>query len=242
MSELLSRMTKGVVERPVSLIVHGGPGVGKSTFAAGAPDPVFVDCDNRTDHLDVRRIKPVGWEEILEVFRLVAKGELKCGTLVVDTLDHAEMLLHKHLCEAQGVATIEDVGGGYGKGLVAALGEWRRLAVGMDAIRQRGVHLVLLAHSHVKMFANPAGENYERFEIKLDKRAHNFLRERVDGVGYAAFDTQIVKGRDDKKAKAKSSGRATLSFAPSAACETKRFSRFPESCALTWEAFIAGPK
>lgn len=236
MSELLSRVSTGAIERPISMVVHGAPGCGKSTFAAGAPDPFFIDCDNRTAHLDVRRLKPESWEEILEVFRLVAKGDLKCSTLVVDTLDHAEILMHRDLCKAHNVQTIEEVGGGYGKGYVAALGEWRKFGVAMDAIRARGVGLVLLAHSQVKVFQNPSGENYERFELKLDKRAHNFLRERVDGVGYASFDTQIVKTKD-QKAKAKSSGRATLSFAPSAAVETKRFSKFPEQCALSWAAF-----
>jgi hypothetical protein len=235
-SELLSRVVEGAVERPVSLIVHGAPGCGKSTFASQAPQPFFIDCDNRTAHLNVRRLKPESWEDILEVFRLVAKGELKCGTLVVDTLDHAEMLLHRDLCKAHGVTTIEDVGGGYGKGYVAALTEWRKLGVAMDAVRAKGVGVVLLAHSQVKLFQNPTGENYERFELKLDKRAHNFLRERVDGVGYASFDTVIAKGKDGK-AKAKSSGVATLSFKPSAACETKRFSAFPETCALSWDAF-----
>lgn len=110
----------------------------------------------------------------------------------------------------------------------------------MDSIRARGVGLVLLAHSQVKVFQNPSGENYERFELKLDKRAHNFLRERVDGVGYASFGTTVVKGKDDKF-KAKTSGKATLTFAPSAAVETKRFSKFPLNCDLTWAAFANGP-
>lgn len=233
---ILDRVVAGPVERPISLMVHGGPGVGKSTFAASAPDPFFIDTDNRTAHLDVRRVKPDSWEDVLEVFRLVAKGELKCSTLVVDTLDHAEILLHRDLCTQHNVPTIEDIGGGYGKGYVAALTEWRRFGVAMDAVRARGVGLLLLAHSQVKVFQNPAGDNYERFELKLDKRAHNFLRERVDGVGYAAFETSIVKSKDGK-AKGKTSGRAVLTFAPSAAFESKRFAKFPAACELSWEAF-----
>ncbi len=236
MSDLLSRISAGAIERPISVIVHGPAGCGKSTFAAGAPDPVFIDCDNRTAHLDVRRIVPEVWDEILEVFRLVAKGELKCGTIVIDTLDHAELILHRDLCKLHSVTTIEEVGGGYGKGYVTALGEWRKLGVAMDAVRARGVNVVLLAHSADKTFKNATGDDYARVEIKLDRRAHGFLRERVDGVGYAAFDTIIVKNKEGKT-KAKSTGKVSLSFAPSAAIETKRFAKFPESCALSWEAF-----
>jgi hypothetical protein len=241
MSELLSRITTGAVERPVSLIVHGGPGVGKSTFAAGAPDPLFIDCDNRTAHLDVKRIAPTGWEDILEIFRLVARGELPCKTIVIDTLDHAEMLLWAHLVAVAGVTTIEEVGGGYGKGYIAALGEWRRLAAGMDAVRARGVNVVMLAHSADKGHKNAVGEDYARIEVALDKRATGFLSQRVDAIGYAAFDTVVVKNKEGR-AKAKTSGNTTLSFKPSAAVATKRFARFPEACALTWEALMAGPK
>ncbi len=237
MSDIQSRVQTGVVDRPVSVIVHGTAGVGKSTFAAGAPDPFFIDTDNRTAHLNVRRFKPDSWDEILEVFRMVAKGELKCGTLVLDTLDHAEHLLFAKLCADHNVPTIEEIGGGYGKGYIAALGEWRRLAIGMDAIRARGVNLVMLAHSADRTHKNATGEDYAKIDIALDKRATKFLGQRVDGIGYAAFGTVVVKSKDGKT-KAKSTGLASLSFKPLAAVETKRFARFPAECGLSWEAFM----
>jgi hypothetical protein len=121
-------------------------------------------------------------------------------------------------------------------GYITAMGECRKLAIGMDAVRARGVNVVLLAHSADKVFKNATGEDYSRVEIKLDKRAHGFLRERVDAVGYASFDTIIVKNKAGQT-KAKTTGKVTLSFAPNAAVETKRFSKFPESCQLSWEAF-----
>jgi hypothetical protein len=238
-NDLLSRVQTGIVDRPIALVVHGGPGVGKSTFAAGAPDPFFIDADNRTAHLNVRRVKPEAWEEVLDVFRLAAKGELKCKTLVLDTIDQAELLMHRDLAASNGVATIEEVGGGYGKGYVVALNEWRRLGVAIDAVRSKGIGVILLAHSQVKTFKNPTGEDYDRWELKLDKRAHNFLRERVDGVGFAEFETVTVKTKDGRT-KAKGSGKATLRFSPSPAFESKRFSAFPDNCALEWPAFENG--
>lgn len=242
MSDLLSRISTGTIERPPSLIIHGGAGVGKSTFASKFPDPLFIDTDNRTAHLDVKRIRPDSWEDILDIFKHVAKGEIACKTIVVDTLDHAELLLHSQLCSDHSVSTIEEVSGGYGKGYIAALGEWRRFGAAMDAVRSRGVGLVLLAHSADKTHKNATGEDYGRIEIKLDKRAAGFLRERVDAVGYASFDTVLVTSKESKRTRAKSTGKATLSFAPSAAVETKRFAKYPEKCEFTYEAFNQGEK
>lgn len=241
MSELLNRISTGTIERPVSLLIHGPAGCGKSTFASGAPDPLFIDVDNRTAHLDVKRIKPDSWEEIIAVFRHVVKGEIVCKTLVLDTLDQAELLLHAHLCALHNVSSIEEVGGGYGKGFSIALQEWRRVGVALDAVRGRGINVVLLAHSADKAHKNALGEDYARIEVALDKRATGFLSQRVDAIGYASFDTVVVKSKDGRT-RAKSSGKVTLSFAPNPAVTTKRFGRFPEACELTWAALVAGPK
>jgi hypothetical protein len=178
---------------------------------------------------------------VLDVFRLAAKGELKCKTLVLDTIDQAELLMHRDLAASNGVATIEEVGGGYGKGYVVALNEWRRLGVAIDAVRSKGIGVILLAHSQVKTFKNPTGEDYDRWELKLDKRAHNFLRERVDGVGFADFETVTLKTKDGRT-KAKGTGKALLRFTPSPAYETKRFAHFPDQCALDWPTFTGPSK
>lgn len=239
MSDLLSRVTTGTVDRPHSILIHGVAGCGKSTFASKFDDPLFIDTDNRTAHLPVKRIVPTGWDDIIEIFRHVARGELACKTVVVDTIDHAELMLHASICAEQGVTTIEEVSGGYGKGLVHALTYWRKFGSAMDAVRARGVNVVLLAHSADKTHKNVTGEDYGRVEIKLDKRASGFLRERVDAVGYASFDTVIVTSEKTKRTRAKTTGKATLSFAPSAAIDTKRFARYPEKCEFTYEAFTA---
>jgi hypothetical protein len=112
----------------------------------------------------------------------------------------------------------------------------------MEVVRNHGVGVILLAHSQIKPFRNPTGEDYDRWELKLDKRAHNFLREKVDGVGFADFDTVTVKNKDTGKSKARGTGKAVLRFNPSPAFESKRFDRFPETCALDWNSFITGGK
>ena len=44
----LASITRGKQERPLRVIVHGVEGVGKSTFGADAPSPVFLCAEDGT--------------------------------------------------------------------------------------------------------------------------------------------------------------------------------------------------
>ena len=50
----LSEVTSGRVDRPPRLVVYGVEGIGKSTFAAGAPNTIFLGPENGTETLDVK--------------------------------------------------------------------------------------------------------------------------------------------------------------------------------------------
>src|SRR5690348_9978530 len=104
---LVTRITSGRVKAPIRLIVHGPPGVGKSTFAAGSPDHVIIDVERRTGHIPVNaRFEPKSWEETLQFIGEVYTGK-QFKTVVVDTLDHLELMLWEHICAQTGAKSIE---------------------------------------------------------------------------------------------------------------------------------------
>lgn len=39
------QVTSGVIPAPVKVVLYGPEGIGKSTFAAQFPDPVFLDTE-----------------------------------------------------------------------------------------------------------------------------------------------------------------------------------------------------
>ena len=52
----LDAITRGKIEKPLRLLVIGVDGVGKSTFAAAAPSPIFLDAEDGSNNLDVARL------------------------------------------------------------------------------------------------------------------------------------------------------------------------------------------
>ena len=59
-------ISKGKIARPQKVVIYGAEGIGKSSLAACFPDPLFIDTEGGTAHMDVRRIdKPQSWEELL---------------------------------------------------------------------------------------------------------------------------------------------------------------------------------
>jgi hypothetical protein len=219
-------------------MLHGAPGVGKSTFAAGAPGALFIDPEKRTDHLDVDRLQPETWPELLEMVQQV-HAEKACTTLVFSTIDFMEGMIWKHLCKSTGAASIDDVNGGYGKGYVAAADEFKKFGNGLEALRQAGITTVLEAHSLVREFKNPAGENYDVWSVKLHQKAKSVLIERCDAVGFVTFEDLGFKKKGELKAKAVTTGERVLKFGHNPAFETKAGFPLPDSMPLTWAAWAA---
>ena len=108
-------ITKGKINRAQKVVIYGPEGIGKSSLAARFPDPVIIDTEGGTAHMDVRRIdKPQSWEELLSIVKEVAATPGICKTLVIDTADWAEQLITTYLCNKYKQNSIESFG--YGKG------------------------------------------------------------------------------------------------------------------------------
>src|SRR5579883_3141845 len=148
----LDNIKKGKVVAPLKVLAYGVEGVGKSTFAAHAPSPIFLNQERGTEELDVARLpEPTSWDEVLEALHLLETTPTAYKTLVVDPVNWLEPLAWDKTCKEHGWSNIEEPG--YGKGYEAALDHWRVFVAQLDRIREvRGMHIVLLAHAQVKGF------------------------------------------------------------------------------------------
>ena len=239
----LEHVVSGRLVKPMRLLVYGLEGVGKSTFAAGAPNPIFLGAEDGTSELDVERFpQPSNWLDVIEAVDELRQAEHDYRTLVIDTLDWVEPLCWARVCEICAkpgkppLRSIEDMG--YGKGYVEAGGVWRLLAARLERLRaDRRMDIILLAHSWIKSFKNPSGEDYDRYEMKLHKGASGIWREWCDAVLFAAHDVTTYESESTKRIKGIGTGARILRTQHDAAWDAKNRYDLPPSLPLDWEAF-----
>lgn len=166
-------------------------------------------------------------------------------TLVLDTVDAAEPLLWRAMIDRDqskdrnGKPKLRDIEDyGYGKGFQKALDDWRLLLKQLETLQaQRGMHVVLLAHSVVRTFKNPEGEDFDRYELKLHQKASGLVKEWADCVLFAQLETFAKRDEATKRVRGFDSGARLLRVERRAAYDAKNRFGLTESVPLSWADF-----
>lgn len=211
-------VTAGVQSAPVKTVLYGPEGIGKSTFASHFPDPVFIDTEGGTKRLNVKRLpQPTSWAMLLDEVAEVRKGNIPCGTLVIDTADWAERLCIQAVCAKAKVNGIEDFG--YGKGYTYVKEEFGKLLDALEDVLNAGHNVVILAHAAITKFEQPdAVGNYDRWTMKTSKQVAPLLREWCDMLLFANYKTVVEKSGSSPNAKNKASGGKRVLYTTHHAC------------------------
>ena len=185
-------ITTGRVARPQKLVFYGVEGIGKTSLAAQTPDPLFIDTEGGTAHLDVRRLqKPASWEELIALVKEVASTPDVCRTLVIDTADWAEQMCIDHICAKYKQPGIESFG--YGKGYTYLAEEFARLLAACDEVILSGKNVVITAHAKMRKQELPDEQGaFDRWELKIATQTAPLLKEWPDALLFLNFKTLVV--------------------------------------------------
>lgn len=233
-------ITRGKVAKAQKVVVYGPEGIGKTTFAASFPDPLFIDSEGGTYHLDVARFgRPSTWQMLMEQIAWARDNASPGSTLVVDTLDWAERLCAEHVCRDQGLDGIEAAG--YGKGYVYVKEAFAKMLDALSDVAERGVNVVCTAHACISKFEPPDSEApYDRWSLKLNDSKRSsvaaIVKEWADALLFANYKTSIEV--QDGKARAVSS-RRVLFCNHSAAFDAKNRWGLPNEAPFAFESVAA---
>lgn len=240
MAITLAQLTRAAQPKPPRILIHGVAGVGKTTFASEANNPVFIQTEDGLGTLPATHF-PLArtYEEVLESLGSLYTEDHDFRTVVIDSVDWLEPLVWAKACRDNGWNSIEDAG--YGKGYVACLGLWRQYVDGLNALRdERGMAVVQIAHTDIKRFDSPEHDPYDRYVIKLHTRAAALLLEHSDVVLFANYRISTVKadvGFNKKVNRAMGSGERVIHTAEKPAFLAKNRYGLPETLPLEWQAF-----
>ena len=208
------QITSGVLSTPLKVVVYGPEGIGKSTFAAQAPGPLFIDTEGSTSRMNVRRLPaPTSFTMIQEEIRYVISNPSVCQTLVLDTADWAERLCRDGVCAKNNKAGLEDFG--YGKGYSYVFEDFGRMLNLLDQVTDRGINVIITAHAAMRKFEQPDESGaYDRWELKLINAQKcsiaNMLKEWADMVLFANYETYVIKGKNEMEKNKVTGGKRVM--------------------------------
>ena len=219
-------ITRGKIPGAIKVVVYGPEGVGKSTFASQFPGAVFIDTEGGTTHMDVARFdKPLKWMDIHADVDWALEHPDQVGTVVLDTMDWAEKLAAKYVCNEEPINKSGDTRGwdnietpGYGKGYVYMKSAVQALLDKLSTLAAKGVNVVIVAHAILKKFEQPDEMGaYDRWSLKLnEKNIAPIVKEWADMVLFATYKTDVVK-TSDGKTKARG-GQKRIMYTQHSAC------------------------
>ncbi|PZP69523.1 MAG: oxidoreductase, partial [Delftia acidovorans] len=112
-------------------------------------------------------------------------------SLIIDSIGGIAPFVEGVTAARIGAATVDDNSKGspaaYGNGYKESEVEWGNFMSGCEALAQAGIAVVLLGHPDIKRFDDPLEDPYDRYILKLNKRAGPLIREKCDIVAFVNY-------------------------------------------------------
>lgn len=219
------------------IMLYGVEGIGKTTFAAGAPAPIFICTEDGLGSLQVDHF-PLAKKasDVLDAITSLVTEEHSFGTVVLDSVDWLDNMIW---ADVEATHDAKDLA--YGKGAMIVADRWREVLAGLNTLRnEKNMVVILIAHTQIKRFDSPEVEPYDRYQPKLQERSNAILREWSDAVFFANYKTIVKKddvGFNKTTNRGISTGERLLFTSERPAYMAKNRYNLKESLPMSWESF-----
>lgn len=201
------RIQSGIsANQPHRIAMYGPGGVGKTELASLLKNvginPLFIDLEDGTRFLPVDRIGDVRTFDDLRAC-LQSNVMDSYDAVIIDSATKAEemsiawTLDNVKTEKGNQVTSIE--GYGWGKGYVHVYETFLFLLADLDALTRKGKHVVLICHDCTASVPNPGGDDWIRYEPRLQSNKSASIRNRVkewaDHLFYIGFDVESKNGK-----------------------------------------------
>lgn len=207
---------------PPKMLIYSEHGLGKSSLAAAAPSPVFINIEDGLSEIETNAF-PVAetHEDVKEQLSAVLHEEHQFKTLVIDTIDWLETRINEYVCHHGNKESISEFS--YGEGFNKTFEETVGIVKMLNKIhKEKNMGIILLSHAVIKSFSNPLGGDYDTYRLKLREKNAELYLEYVTLVSFLHIPVYVTKEKKgfSEKTQTVSSGRV-LSVSPNAGFSAK---------------------
>jgi hypothetical protein len=231
----LKKIHRGRRSMPPRVLIYGFDGTGKTTFAIKAPKAFTIDADRGSHKFDIgESVTPDTWTEFIDWLTAIEAGHVKCESVVLDSITRLETMLHESIFSG---TTIDEFGGGYGRGDTYAVNKWREVLAQLERLWEKGKTIVMVAHAQVKAFSDPTGPSFDRFEIACRPKLAAALRQWTDHVLFCREEVVTAGKKNEKRAATTGVRYAYTRRCPAFDAKARASLMFPERILLSWQSF-----
>lgn len=171
---------------PVIMLLYGEGGVGKTSFASTAPNPILADCEGGTKYFGLRGINMAvaeitKWADMKEFLEALKDYD----TAIIDPIGELMDKLKRHMTGLNDRKLVQSDGS-------PSMAGWGWLKQTMRSyikvLRDSGKHVILIAH-----VAEDKDEERTLKRPQIETKISQELVNMVDVVGYMT----VVKGEDN---------------------------------------------
>lgn len=215
----LKSIQKGQQVRAPRIILLGTEKVGKSTFAAGSENPIFLPIkgEEGIDAFDCARFPAAeNFGNVVEALKTLSVEDHDYKTIVIDSTSALEPLVWAEVCRLHGEESIEKVMGGFGKGYIEAVNAvWSQIRRALDWLRDnKNMTSIMIGHVNIRTVEDPdADGNYDAWQWDIHKRAVAYFSRWADSVLFAKHKNFIKSeeaGFNRKTKRALSTGKRVI--------------------------------
>ena len=214
-------------DRPCVITILGDAGLGKTSLASTFPKPIVIRLEDglqgvierdRPDAFPLVRTVPQLWEQLTSLCN--EKHDYK--TAIFDSITQLETLFVQDIVDGdpKKPKSINQANGGYGAGWSAVTGMHARVRKAAQALNDKGMHVVFIAHADTVSVEPPDGDSYTRYDLRMNKKSVSPYSDNVDLIGYLKLKTYTI-GEENERKKAYSDGDRVIVCYPVASCISK---------------------